>query len=41
MGLCDIKRIKEENKVLNNKINDYKIKERKNTEKNKKVRKRN
>ena len=39
MGLCDIKRIKEENKVLNNKINDYKIKERKNTEKIKKLEK--
>ena len=28
MGLCDAKRLKKENQDLNNRFNDYKIKER-------------
>ena len=33
MGLCDAKRLKKENQDLNNRFNDYKIKERRKNEK--------
>ena len=33
MGLCDAKRLKKENQDLNNRLNDYKIKERRKNEK--------